>query len=290
MASGPALAPEDRPTPEPAQRVRPEPRRQDAGPANEAKGEVQQPSARDTRKGSRQTPPGEPNPSPAVADTAPATSGAVLANRSSPKGLAGEIVHVASAGNRVALTLDAGASAVPTPAILDTLKSAGLHLTFFLTGKWCEQNEALVRRIHAEGHEIANHSYSHPDFRKLSESEMIAQLEKTSQIVARITGEGTAPLFRPPYGGRDKRVLQVASNAGYTSIYWSIDSWDAFKKNITSAEIKKRILDRVRGGDIILAHCGSQPTADALPSLIQELQGRGYEIVTVSELLRSGSR
>jgi len=188
----------------------------------------------------------------------------------------------------VSLTFDAGASSKPTPDLLDTLKAAGLHVTFFLTGKWCEENEALVRRIHDEGHEIANHTYSHPDLRKLDDSAIKSEIEKTDEIVLRITGAHCAPYLRPPYGARDKRVLRIASEAGYTPIYWSLDSWDSFKKGITPQEISRRVLGRVQGGDIVLMHCGSQATADALPGLIRELESRGLRIVTVTELLRGG--
>ncbi len=200
-------------------------------------------------------------------------------------GMAGEIAHVAS-GTKIALTFDAGASPAPTPSILKTLAANGLHVTFFLTGKWAEQNPELVRQIRSEGHEIGNHTYSHPDLRKLSDSAILDQLKKTDDIIARITGRECDPLFRPPFGGRDKRVLRVVNEAGYTAIYWSLDSWDAFKKGITSKEITDRVMSRVQGGDIILTHCGSQPTADALPGLIRDLEGRGYQIVKVSELIR----
>ena len=196
----------------------------------------------------------------------------------------GEVARVAGSKG-IALTLDAGASSAPTPEVLSALRSAGLHVTFFLTGKWAEQNEGLVRQMRQDGHEIGNHTYSHPDLRKLPDADIQEQLRKTEEIIQRITGRGCEPYFRPPYGGRDNRVLRIAQEAGYTAIYWSVDSWDAFKKGITSAEITKRVLDRARGGDIVLMHCGSQATADALPGLIRELQSRGYEIVTVSELL-----
>lgn len=202
-----------------------------------------------------------------------------------PQGLAGEVVHVPGT-SKVAITLDAGASAAPTPSILETLSSHGLRVTFFLTGKWAEQNESLVRRIRQEGHEIGNHTYSHPDLRKLGNDKILEQLRKTDDIIAHITGKECDPYFRPPYGGRDKRVLSTVSDAGFTSIYWSLDSWDAFKKGITSKEITDRVLGRVQGGDIVLMHCGSQATADALPIIIRELEKRGLQIVPVSELLR----
>lgn len=202
-------------------------------------------------------------------------------------GYPGEVAHTANA-TKIALTFDAGSSPAPTPSILKTLRAAGLHVTFFVTGKWAEQNPDLVKEIAAEGHEIGNHSYSHKDFRKLSDDEILGQLRQTDDLLTRLTGKSTKPLFRPPYGGRDKRVLSIVGQEGYTSIYWSLDSLDAFKKGITSEEIENRILDKIQGGDIVLMHCGSAPTATALPDMIDKLVKQGYQIVKVSELISGG--
>ncbi len=229
--------------------------------------------------------PVEPPPVPHPLPAKPPTSDQHKPLVRRVRGFAGEIAHTDST-TMVALTFDAGASSKPTADLLDALKSARLRVTFFLTGKWCEQNEALVRRIHDEGHEIANHTYSHLDLRTISDDAIREQMAKMDEIVLRITGEHCAPYLRPPYGGRDKRVLRIVSEAGYTPIYWSLDSWDAFKKGITSEEITERILGRVRGGDIVLMHCGSRATADALPGMVRELQSRGLQVVTVTELLK----
>lgn len=208
-------------------------------------------------------------------------------HRRRPVGYPGEIVHTQSP-NKIAITLDAGASPAPTPSILRTLKAAGVHVTFFLTGKWCEQNPELVKEIAAEGHEIGNHTYSHPDLRKLDDDAIRDQLAKTEDLVVNLTGKSTKPFFRPPFGGRDKRVLSIAAQEGYTGVYWSLDSLDAFKKGITGEEIESRVLNRVQGGDVVLMHCGSAPTAAVLADVISKLQQRGFEIVRVSDLV-SGS-
>jgi peptidoglycan/xylan/chitin deacetylase (PgdA/CDA1 family) len=195
-----------------------------------------------------------------------------------------EIARVDSP-NLVALTFDAGASSAPTFDILDALKAAGLHVTFFLTGKWCERNESIVRRIADEGHEIANHTYSHRDLRKLGNEAIVEELTRVDEIVQRITGQRCAPYFRPPFGARDRRVIEVAGEAGYRCVYWSVDSWDAFKKDITAEEIRSRVLHEVQPGDIVLMHCGSWATAQALPQVIRDLESRGLKIVSVSQLI-----
>lgn len=203
------------------------------------------------------------------------------------KDIDGEIVGAINPNGMVALTFDAGASAEPTPPLLDALKAAGLHVTFFLTGKWCKENPELVKRIIAEGHEIGNHTYSHPDLRKLSDVEIADQIRRMNEQMTLATGTSCKPLFRPPFGAFDKRVGEVVSKEGYGVIRWSVDSWDAFKKGITKDEIEARVLEKIKPGSIVLMHCGSQPTADALPDMIAKIQAKGLRVVTVSELISS---
>ncbi len=185
---------------------------------------------------------------------------------------------------KIALTFDAGASSKPTPALLSVLEDKGVHATFFLTGKWVEQNPALVKRIVADGNEVGNHTYSHPDLRKLTDDEIREQLRKTEDLVQSAANVSTKPYFRPPYGAFDDRVLQIAAEEGYRCVYWSADSWDGFKKGIQAPEIEQRVLDRAKGGAIVLMHCGSWPTVDAVPRIIDELRSRGFELVKISDL------
>jgi peptidoglycan/xylan/chitin deacetylase (PgdA/CDA1 family) len=146
----------------------------------------------------------------------------------------------------------------------------------------------LVRRIAAAGHELANHTYSHPDLCRLSNAAVARELERTDALVRRITGRGTRPYFRPPFGSRDRRVLREAARCGYCSVYWTTDSLDSIRQDVTPQQIERRVLAHARPGSIILMHCGSQATARALPRLLGALERRGYRIVTVGELLRSG--
>jgi len=197
----------------------------------------------------------------------------------------GEVSSVALKQKEIALTFDAGASAEPVDSILKTLAKHQVHVTFFLTGKWCEQNPELVKRIYDAGHEIGNHTYSHKDLRKLDDAGIAEELEKTADLVRELTGNNPAALARPPYGARNTRVLAEMRKDGYVPIYWSLDSLDAFKAGITSDEIYKRIIDRAKGGDIVLMHCGSKPTADALDDMIVSLSDKGYSVVTVTKLI-----
>lgn len=187
---------------------------------------------------------------------------------------------------KIALTFDAGASSTPTPKILDVLAKHNLHATFFLTGKWLRQNPELGRRIVEEGHEVGNHTYSHKRLTTLSEGDIAKEVGRTEELVLETTGRSAKPLLRVPYGDRDERVLSTLAELGYYSIYWDLDSWDSVKANITSDEIKQRVIGKTRNGSIILMHCGSAATADALDSMLQKLLNAGYEPVSVSELMQ----
>lgn len=189
---------------------------------------------------------------------------------------------------RIALTFDAGAGVGHTQQILDTLARNGLHATFFLTGKWAAANPGLTGKIAAAGHEIGNHTYTHRRLTKLSKEEIADELDSTEQLIIRLTGVSTKPLVRVPYGERDQRVISDLEELGYTSVYWDLDSWDSVKKGITSDEIEQRVLQKVRNGSVVLMHCGSIPTADALDSIIQKLRKAGYEPVRVGELMAGG--
>jgi len=190
----------------------------------------------------------------------------------------------------VALTFDAGSSAEPVPQILRALAERGLHCTFFLTGQWIERYPDSARQIAEAGHELGNHSWSHPAFTSLSDEQIREQLRRTEGIARRVCGRSTKPLFRPPFGARDERVRSVVAEEGYLTIYWTVDSWDSVKKDITPQMITDRVMRRIRPGAIVLMHCGSEATARALPQLLNALDAQGYRVVTVGELLSASGR
>ena len=127
----------------------------------------------------------------------------------------------------VALTLDAGADAAPVPAMLKTLREHNVKITFFLTGKWIKEHPDLARQIVADGHEIANHTFTHPDMRHLSDAAIGKELADTEALLAETTSASSRPFFRPPFGAYDERVLRLVVGAGYLPIYWTLDSLDS---------------------------------------------------------------
>ncbi len=191
----------------------------------------------------------------------------------------------------VALTLDAGASSAPTGRMLDTLAEANVTITFFLTGQWMSENPDLTLRIVADGHEIANHSYTHADFTTLSDAEIAAELKRTETTLAEIAGAEVSlrPFFRPPFGAYDDRVLSAVIANGYLPIYWTFDSLDSVGEPKTAEFLTARITGNLPRdelpGAIILAHCGSAATADALPAVLATFAAQGIQVRKLSEVL-----
>lgn len=196
-----------------------------------------------------------------------------------------EVAHGDPSTGIVALTFDAGTEDGGAGAqILDILRERGLHVTFFLSGHWVDHNPDLARQILADGHELANHSYSHPDLTHLSDDQIVYELDYTDQVVWDTVGVHTRPYFRPPFGARNRRVLDVAAASGFRSIYWSLDSGDWLPRASAGA-VADKILRYAAPGDIVVEHVGAQASAEALPVILDEFAQRGWRVGTVSEVL-----
>lgn len=187
----------------------------------------------------------------------------------------------------VALTFDDGADGTNIPKILNTLSANNIKSTFFLTGSGTNHHPQAIRNIAAQGHELANHSYTHPDFTKISAAQMKNELSRTETIVKNTTGKSTKPLFRAPFGSTNASVLKAVGDAGYThTIHWNIDTVD-WKGN-SKTDITNRVVKNIVPGSIVLMHtgAGASGTPGALPEIIKQLKAKGYKFVTVSELLK----
>ncbi len=185
---------------------------------------------------------------------------------------------------RVALTFDTGQGASIVQLILDELREANVHATFFIVGRWAEQNRKVVRAIAADGHELANHSYSHPNFDRLTDDQMVAQVTLTEKIIRRETGCTTRPFFRPPFGSASARTMTAVAKAGFETIMWSAHGGD-WLPGATTGTIHDRVLRNTGSGTILILHSSAPDTARALPMIIADLRARGLEFVTLGELL-----
>jgi peptidoglycan/xylan/chitin deacetylase (PgdA/CDA1 family) len=196
-----------------------------------------------------------------------------------------EVVRGDPSTGVVALTFDAGnEGGGAAPQVLEILRERGIRVTFFLSGHWVDHNPDLARELVQDGHEIANHSYDHPDLAHLSQAQIVWELDYTDQVVSDVMGAHTRPYFRAPYGSRNGQVLGVAAASGFRSVYWSIDSGD-WLPHATAASVAGKILRYAGPGDIVVEHVGSTATADALPLVLDELAQRGLRVGTVSEVL-----
>ncbi|MEK8132089.1 polysaccharide deacetylase family protein [Paenibacillus filicis] len=199
------------------------------------------------------------------------------------------LLHGRSSNRQIALTFDDAPDATYTPQILDVLKAHKIRATFFLIGSQAEKHPAIVKRIVQEGHVIGNHSYSHPLFTKLSQDSFQQQITRSESILNPLIGY-TPKLIRPPYGEISESQLLWASEHGYLVVNWNVDSLDW--KQLSEAQVMRNILDHAKAGSIVLQHSGGghsqnlSGTVQALPKVIEKLQGQGYRIVTLPELLR----
>ncbi|MFE6041543.1 polysaccharide deacetylase family protein [Streptomyces sp. NPDC056452] len=182
----------------------------------------------------------------------------------------------------IALTFDAG-PAKDTPHLLDVLKEKKVPATFFLLGRdHVLKHPGTVRRIEAEGHEVANHTWTHEILTDREPDEIRAELEKTQRAIERITGKKPR-LMRPPQGRTDDTVSGICAELGLSQILWSATAKDYSTND--SALIRKRILDQAGRDGIILLHDIYPGTVPAVPGIIDALKDRGYTFVTVPQLM-----
>ncbi len=186
-------------------------------------------------------------------------------------------------GPYIAMTFDDGPHATNTPKLLEMAAKRHIKLTFFVLGECIEQNPDVLRREVAEGHEIGNHSWSHPNLAKLSDEAVRSQLRRTEDLIAKTAGVKPT-LMRPPYGELTKRQrILVNHEFGYKVILWDVDPLDW--KRPGPSVVANRIIAGTRPGSIILSHDIHPPTIEAMPQVFDALLAKGFKFVTVSELL-----
>ena len=190
-------------------------------------------------------------------------------------------VHVD--GPYIAMTFDDGPSATLTPKLLDILAAHHIKATFFVLGEMVAEHPEILARAAREGHEIASHSWSHPNLAKMSQEGVRSQLQRTDDEIK--TAAGKRPtLFRPPYGSITERQKRwIHDEFGYDIILWDVDPLDWRRPG--PAVVRNRILKETRPGSIVLSHDIHPGTIEAMPSTFDQLEAKGFKFVTVSELL-----
>lgn len=182
-----------------------------------------------------------------------------------------------NAENKVYLTFDEGYELAYTPQILDILKANNVKAAFFITGQYIKSQPELVKRMHAEGHLVCNHTVNHSNLSRLSAESIKNEIMDLDQKYADLTGSKMAPYIRPPTGMYSEQSLEVTKELGYTTVFWSIalNDWDPAKQ--PGAEYSyKYVTDHIHPGAVILLHAVSQSDTEALDRIIKDLQAQGY--------------
>lgn len=186
----------------------------------------------------------------------------------------------------VAFTFDDGPNPLPekTPALLKTLRDEGVKATFFVVGSRAEAYPELVRAIDRDGHELANHSYTHPNLTFLSADAVRKELCRTSVVVRDLTGKRPR-FYRPPGGNFNGATADAASALGMHGAYWTVDAYKFENAPFTADDVTNYVLKKVRPGSIILLHNAPANTIQALPAIFRALREQGYEFTTMRELV-----
>lgn len=184
---------------------------------------------------------------------------------------------------QIAISFDAAWGNDDTGTLIDILKEYEVPATFFVVGAWVDKYPESVKQLADAGHQVQNHSNTHPHMPQLSKTQMKDELETCNQKIQAVTGVEPT-LFRPPYGDYDNAVIDVTKSAKMQAIQWSVDSLD-WKENATPESIYKRVTSKVKPGSIVLFHNDAEHTPEALPDILKTLKDEGYEFVFISDLI-----
>lgn len=187
---------------------------------------------------------------------------------------------------KIAITVDAAWEDDKTQFILDTFEEYGVKATFFLCGYWTDKYPDDVKLIAEAGHEIGNHSATHPHMNSISKEQMKKETVDYDDKIEKLTGQ-RCKLFRAPFGEYNDTVITTMRSLGYEVIQWDIDTID-WKEERSAQTILDTVIPKLHPGCIILCHNNGYKIKEYLPTLIKTAQELGYEFVTVSELLLDG--
>jgi polysaccharide deacetylase family sporulation protein PdaB len=189
---------------------------------------------------------------------------------------------VETAEKKIALTFDAAYGSQYTDEILNILDKNNVKATFFVVGNWIDKYSDKVKKINDKGHEIGNHSTTHPHFTQLTPIKMKEEIFNTSNKIKNITGENTI-VFRPPFGDFNSQVVKTVQETGHYCILWDVDSLDW--KNPGENIIYKKVVEGVGNGSVVLFHNNAEQTPKVLDKIIKDLKKRGYSFVKISDLI-----
>ena len=184
---------------------------------------------------------------------------------------------------QIAISFDAAWGNDDTETLIEILKEYDVPATFFVVGAWVDKYPESVKQLHDAGHQIQNHSNTHPYMSTLSTTQMTNELDACNKKIEDVTGV-CPTLFRPPYGDYSNSVIETVEAGKMYTIQWSIDSLD-WKENATPESICERVISKAHPGGIVLFHNDADHTPTALPNILKCLKDEGYEFVFIEDLI-----
>ena len=184
---------------------------------------------------------------------------------------------------QIAISFDAAWGNDDTEQLINILKEYDVPATFFVVGAWVDKYPESVKQLSNAGHQIQNHSNTHPHMPQLSREQMKDEITSCNQKIEAITGV-CPTLLRPPYGDYDNALIEVMNEMNMYTIQWDVDSLD-WKENATPDSICQRVTNKVKNGSIVLFHNDADHTPAALPNILKCLKDDGYEFVFIEDLI-----
>lgn len=181
-----------------------------------------------------------------------------------------------------AVSFDAAWGNEDTHDLVEILKEYDVKATFFVVGDWVDKYPESVKELSDAGHDIMNHSDTHPHMTKISKEKILSEVTACDEKIEKITGK-KPNLFRPPYGDYNDSVVETLKQAGHYTIQWDVDSLDW--KDLSAQEIYSRVIGRVKNGSIVLFHNAAKHTPEALPMILEKLKSDGYEIIKINDMI-----
>ena len=192
------------------------------------------------------------------------------------------IYYVQTERKVVSISFDCAWGTDYTDKLLEVMAKHNVKSTFFAVEFWAKKNAKYLKKISEMGHEIGTHSSTHPYMSKLSRENVIKELSSSREVIESII-EKKINLFRPPYGDYNDQLITTAKELGLYTIQWDVDSLDW--KNLSSNDIKNRVVSRVRNGSIVLFHNQGLHTHEALDGIIKELKSKNYEFLPIGQMI-----
>ena len=184
---------------------------------------------------------------------------------------------------QIAISFDAAWGNDDTQQLIDILGEYKVSATFFVVGTWVDKYPESVKALADAGHQIQNHSNTHPHMPQLSKAQMVDEINSCNKKIETITGK-CPTLLRPPYGDYDNTLIETLTELNMSTIQWDVDSLD-WKENATPDSICKRVTSKIQNGSIILFHNDADHTPEALPTILKCLKDEGYEFVFIEDLI-----